>query len=50
MDALSVACQVALKNGVAQGEVEAIAQHVRHACERHRAAAARTRDVKPDLL
>jgi len=50
MDALSVACQVALKNGVAQGKVEAIAQHVRHACERHRAAAAKTRDVKPDLL
>lgn len=50
LEALPAARQVALNNGVGPEVVETIAQHVGHACELHRAAAAKTKDIKPALL
>lgn len=48
--ATPMASQVALDNGVGREAVEAIVQHVRQACDRHRGAAMQTKGIKPGWL
>lgn len=49
-EALTAASQAAHQGGVSQDTIEAITQHVRSACDRHRMAAAQVQSIKPTWL
>lgn len=49
-EALNTARDAAHQSGVVDGVVEAIALHVRNACDRHRTAATQVKDIKLDWL
>jgi hypothetical protein len=49
-EALTAASQAAHQGGVSQDTIEAITQHVRSSCDRHRMAATQVQSIKPTWL